>query len=478
MNSIIQYIKSNKINIVMMIAWLIITIISLCHHEMWRDEARVWNIIENNSGIELYDAIRKDGHPFLWYIILLPFIRLGIEPISMQICSLILVFLAVVFFLHKSKLNYFAKFLFVFSAGMLYYLPIIARNYSLMPITLFLFAGIYTKRNTYPIIYALILCLISQTHALLWGLYFISTILFVIEEVKYIIKSREKMRVFSIILLTLNSLFLIYSYYDVIFNNSYINLSSNSLITFTLSELNTFLTTIKNTFAGSEFVVFTELLFIMGIIYILIKNNLKLFSIFSISLFSMYYILAKVWFNGIQYQKFIIFALLILVFTHIIEEKKYVNNKNLSIIMTVFLLIHFIFPFSGKLIQRDINDVFSFGPLVAQIVNERLKENEEVLLITYNYHYDSIIVEINKKNKEKIKYFEPMLTDEYLKNFSSSDINNYINNTQSNIKYVVINSPIIPNDMDIHFNKIYDSNTRNNIPETCGDEVFSLYKKK
>ena len=50
----------------------------LARHEPWRDEANVWLMARELSPAGLFAEIRYQGHPCLWYLIVMPFAKLGL----------------------------------------------------------------------------------------------------------------------------------------------------------------------------------------------------------------------------------------------------------------------------------------------------------------------------------------------------------------------------------------------------------------
>ena len=160
---------SKKFNWILIIVYLLITLTALLFHEIWRDEAQAWCIVRDLGFIDIYNMVRVEGHPMLWYLILMPFAKLGLPIISMQFINWLIVFASVIFFIFKSPFNYLQKILVTFSAGMIYFLPVIARNYTLIPILIFLLAYFYPKRTERPYLYSILIILLSQTHILMLG---------------------------------------------------------------------------------------------------------------------------------------------------------------------------------------------------------------------------------------------------------------------------------------------------------------------
>jgi len=45
---------------------------AIFHHEIWRDEAQVWCIVRNVNLSEIFQITKIEGHPMLWYLLVLP----------------------------------------------------------------------------------------------------------------------------------------------------------------------------------------------------------------------------------------------------------------------------------------------------------------------------------------------------------------------------------------------------------------------
>ena len=120
----------NKGNLIILILWFLIVFVTAFNHEIWRDEAQVWCIVRDLNFLEAFNTARIEGHPFLWYLLVMPFAKMGLPVEIMQIIGGMFVFASVIFLVCKAPFNYFEKIIIVFSAGMIYYLPVIVRNYA------------------------------------------------------------------------------------------------------------------------------------------------------------------------------------------------------------------------------------------------------------------------------------------------------------------------------------------------------------
>ncbi len=332
MQNFIQHIKNNKFNIFIIICYIIITSAAVFYHELWRDEAQAWCIVRDLNFVDIFNIARYEGHPILWYLLLLPFAKLGINVVSMQIISLIAVLTSVIFFVFKSPFNKLQKVLIIFSAGMLYYLPVIARNYSLIPVLLFLLAYFYPKRDERPYLYSILIILLSNTHILMLGFCLTACACFFFEDIKKHFKPT--------VLSGLNFLFLLFSFYNtanqniVVHNYFYVN--NNGILTLLNSIsyylINSFVIFSQNI---NNIIIYTAFLFTL---FALFKLNKKLFIIFSVSLIYMILIFYKIWFGGIAYQKVYLLMLIFIFCYWIITEEKTrkIEGSNLNPDLNIF----------------------------------------------------------------------------------------------------------------------------------------------
>jgi len=66
----------------------VISAITLARHEMWRDELQAWLIARDSSSIlDMLHALKLEGHPPLWYLLLYGLTRLTHDPRSMQVLN-------------------------------------------------------------------------------------------------------------------------------------------------------------------------------------------------------------------------------------------------------------------------------------------------------------------------------------------------------------------------------------------------------
>lgn len=136
--------------------------ILLLFHAPWRDEANVWLMARDLSPLQLLREIKYQGHPCLWYFLVMPFAKLGLPFRTIGMISTIVMTVAAGIYLWKGPQWIGIKALVVFSPIFTYFYPTIARNYCLIALILILLAWNYSERNEHPVRYGILLGLLVQ----------------------------------------------------------------------------------------------------------------------------------------------------------------------------------------------------------------------------------------------------------------------------------------------------------------------------
>ena len=150
--------------------YFLINLLFLIRHEPYRDESNVWLMAKNLSPIELIREIHYQGHPCLWYLLVMPFAKIGLPYRTIEILSFLIMLFAAVLFIHKAKLIGLAKITCLFSPIFLYFYPVVARGYCLIILLLVFIALLYEKRFQQPLLYGLLLGLLIQADTIAIGI--------------------------------------------------------------------------------------------------------------------------------------------------------------------------------------------------------------------------------------------------------------------------------------------------------------------
>ena len=473
MQRIKQFLVFNRFNLLLLILWLIVVLFTMFHHEIWRDEAQAWCIVRDLNFIEIFRSARTEGHPFLWYLILYPFAKFGFPVEIMQVISLFLVLLSIIFLLFKSPFNKFEKFIICFSAGMLYYLPVVARNYSMIPISLFLLAYFYPNRNKYPFLYILLIILLSQTHIYMMGLCVILSGLFIFESIKDKIKTNTN----SLIILSVYFLFMFFMFINTPGENYALVPGVKNIIPFKdliILISTVFVFPLMNLLIPlqkySDFISLVSLIpFLFLITYCFFKSDKKLFLIFSFSLGYMLFVFTKVYFNGILYQKsFLIFLVIMFCYWLYKQENKQVS-KLLAFSFNLLFIISMII--SPIVILQEIKYNFSGGKEIAEYIKNNLYEEDVFIAIGNPYLFSPICAYLPNKK------FYNTLSSNYISYYSYAS-QNKSNKREfpSNAEYSIIHEDIQIINKDI-FDFKYKS-SKKNLSSNTQREVFAIYSLK
>lgn len=165
----------------MLLAFAAVTLIGVLNHELWFDEAQAWVIARDATCDNFAEIMKHEGHPALWYLILMPFAKLGAPCETLSLISWLFSVLSAGLFLWKAPFGLCFKSMLVFSSGYLFFDSVNARVYCIIPVLLYLIAIVYPKREKYAPLYGLLVGLLANTHIMMCGLVGIFGIFMLIE---------------------------------------------------------------------------------------------------------------------------------------------------------------------------------------------------------------------------------------------------------------------------------------------------------
>ncbi|MAT43643.1 MAG: hypothetical protein CL609_15000 [Anaerolineaceae bacterium] len=167
--------RSNKktihFTLIFLSIWLVLVVYTETQHEFWRDEVRAFSLVQEiQSPSDFYNLLQYEGHPFLWYVLL--FIGKSIinTPLWLPILGVSIAFLAVCLFMFYAPFPLWTRLLFLFSSISLYEYSVMARNYGISMLLLFVIAILYKKRfsQPYPLALALFFLANTNVHSLIF----------------------------------------------------------------------------------------------------------------------------------------------------------------------------------------------------------------------------------------------------------------------------------------------------------------------
>ena len=189
--------RENIILTILLAGYLVFNGILLAGHELWRDEANVWLIARELSPIQLFREIRYQGHPCLWYLLIMPFAKLGFPFKTISALSFLVMAFGAGIFTFKAPFHPMTKFVCLLSPIFSYYYPVVARNYCLIALLLILLAHYYPKRNEKPWFYGLLLGLLVQADTIALATAGLISLMWLYEGISQSVRNRQAAPLFN-----------------------------------------------------------------------------------------------------------------------------------------------------------------------------------------------------------------------------------------------------------------------------------------
>ena len=147
--------------------------------------------------------MKYEGHFLLWYLILMPFAKLGFPYYTTNIISWAITCLSVWLILDKAPFKFYKRVLLIFTFPFLYLFPVISRCYCLIPLAIVLMCIFYKDRKEKPLRYLLSIVLLANTHVIMLGMVGIVLLDYILEfykDSKNISIEEKKKRIYSFII--------------------------------------------------------------------------------------------------------------------------------------------------------------------------------------------------------------------------------------------------------------------------------------
>lgn len=441
---------------------MVITFVTVLHHEVWSDEAQAWVLVRDTSFIELIKLVRIEGHPLLWYFLIMPFAKIinSFNAImSMQILNWLLVIIGMGIFVFKSPFCKMIKFVVLFSSGILYWYPVVARSYCLIPILIFLLAILYPKQKEHPFGYVALLILLANTHSIMFGFCAALGLVFAYN----CFKTKNKANYLAVIIGTISAIFII-SYLWGSWNENLVvrtlpHTTGFAGIRIAFDELT------KNIYGYSNILCYILLIIflIFSSVIFFIKDK-KIFFTYISSILYQFLIYIYCW-GVIPHRAYT--SVLITIFCFWTMKDVFQDKCLQKVIKTVFVIVLLLAIKNG--IEHCIRDIFfehSGGKAAAKYIIDNIPENAFILV---NESFTSVSISAYiPENKTKWKFYSDINKDFYtyikykkaqfislydIKKYLQKHKNIYVILCKSSFKYI---EPIYKSDKNIHSKEIFE----------------------
>ncbi len=153
----------------LIVTFIVLGIVGILHHELWRDETQAWLLARDSSSpLNLLRNSKYEGHPLLWHYCLYGLSRISHSLVMMQGFNLLLAVGSVVLIVKRSPFTLLQKGLIVFGYFTLYEYSMLARSYGLSMFLVFLFCALYCQRR--PLFWGLTVALALLANTSILGL--------------------------------------------------------------------------------------------------------------------------------------------------------------------------------------------------------------------------------------------------------------------------------------------------------------------
>jgi hypothetical protein len=147
-------------------SFILLSLLGLFQHEMWRDELQAWLISRDSSTVvELLHNLRYEGHPAVWYLILQVITRFTHDPLAMQFCHLLIATGSVYLITAYSPFSRLQKVLIAFGYFPFFEYGMICRSYALGLLFVFAFCAFRSRTQNYLLLFGVLSLLANTSYA-------------------------------------------------------------------------------------------------------------------------------------------------------------------------------------------------------------------------------------------------------------------------------------------------------------------------
>lgn len=153
---------------VVLVIWLVLFAAMVTDHVVWRDEMRALSLVLSADGpIGLFQAVRPEGHPMLWYLLLGGVHALVADPVALKILGGGIAAAAMTLFILRAPLPPLLITLYAFAFPIVFDLGVVARNYGISALLMMILAGLMAepRRNAPWIAVSLLLLANTNVHS-------------------------------------------------------------------------------------------------------------------------------------------------------------------------------------------------------------------------------------------------------------------------------------------------------------------------
>lgn len=146
-----------------LLAFAVLVAIAITKHEPFVDEGQAWLVARDASPLAmLFKYLSYEGHPFLWYFILMIPAKLGAPYLTLSVISGVIAIISVFLWLRYSPFPAYITAAFPFTFWIVYQYSVVARSYTLVLSLLILIALVYPTKIERVWLFTLLVSLLAN----------------------------------------------------------------------------------------------------------------------------------------------------------------------------------------------------------------------------------------------------------------------------------------------------------------------------
>ena len=400
-----QYTPSQVACIAIALLSVMISFLLIPYHEVWRDEAQAWLIARDTPLKDLFQILKHEGHPALWFLILMPFAKAGLPVICLNYISWFFTAIAVFAIAFRAPFHLVTKCLVMLSPMFVYWYPVVSRSYAPVGCLLILMAILYPNRHKRTILYGVLLFCLINLHLMTAGI--VGGILLI--DVWEIFKAYRAKKAFSIkpYIGTLIGIFgcllmVLQLFGSPDTGNWNVSIFDNpALIEYRLyGEIFTFFPIFGHKHLLTVLAVLLFAFHIFAALYLLIRKQWGALLIYSLEVLFIWYILIFVMPSG--QKPYLLFSTFLFVLWIVPQPDRSpeTQSKTIRFHQAVHISLAFLFAvmcISGypNTLAYEITEPYTMGKATAEYLNQNCT-NSDILIFVDNAYEPSVTAYLNR----------------------------------------------------------------------------------
>ena len=421
--------------------------------------------------------MKYEGHFLLWYIILMPFAKLGFPYVTTNIISWIITCISVWLILDKAPFKFYKKILLILSFPLLYLYPIVSRCYCLIPLAIVLMCIFYKDRKKNSLRYLLSVIILANTHVIMLGMVGIVLLDFILELIKDWNKQQKienKKRLICFIITIVLLFISIFPLLGCLATNK--DITNNSSIFLKILEATFYypfflIMQIFCAFMGNAIIVSLLFIAIIVLLFFDVKNYPLDYLKIWLCILWQCLIYSFIYSSSLQRASTIIFIILYFKWINSYKKQKdikIIEKKIVDVCWVILVIINIVgglFYINLSEIKNNCSNAYEIG----NYINDNIDDNS-VVLNGPRVEFTTSIIPYIKKNIifyhiSGNRYFSYAIWDNKNKNeLKSEDIENIINifNKEQKLYYIYCTDKF---DVGEHISEIDEINLINEYVE-------------